>query len=367
VSNITIISSEKNWIEQTALNQLRQAASLPGVKRAVGLPDLHPGRTPVGTVFITEGIIYPHIIGNDIGCGMSLFMTGIKRRRVKVERMVKRLEGIGSLSEIEIPGLENKRLNSLPANSGLGTIGGGNHFAELQETETVFDEKHYAHLGLDKNQMLLLIHSGSRGNGQSILDRFIKNHQAQKGLTEGSEAAKEYLSEHDHAVKWAALNRESISYRLLRALGVNTATTRIIDSTHNSLTLKTVNNSIQYIHRKGAAPADTGAVIIPGSRGALTYLVMPVGDTAFSGYSLAHGAGRKWERRFCKARLGNKYSRESIKLTGLKGRVVYDDINLLYEEAPEAYKNIDIIIQSLADHGLIRVIATLKPVLTYKA
>jgi release factor H-coupled RctB family protein len=75
MNNVTIISSEKNWLEQNAVNQLNQISTLPGVVRAVGLPDLHPGKTPVGAAIITEDIIYPHLVGNDIGCGMSMFMT----------------------------------------------------------------------------------------------------------------------------------------------------------------------------------------------------------------------------------------------------------------------------------------------------
>jgi release factor H-coupled RctB family protein len=93
---------------------------------------------------------------------------------------------------------------------------------------------------------------------------------------------------------------------------------------------------------------------------------MPTDDTGVSGYSLAHGAGRKWERSMCRARLESKYTKETIKSTKLKGRIICSDTNLLFEEAPEAYKSIDTVIQSLLDFGLIKVIATFKPILTYK-
>jgi release factor H-coupled RctB family protein len=72
---IKIIADEKCWIEQPAVEQLHLVASLHGVTRAVGLPDLHVGRTPVGVALETEGIVYPHLVGNDIGCGMGLFET----------------------------------------------------------------------------------------------------------------------------------------------------------------------------------------------------------------------------------------------------------------------------------------------------
>ena len=241
-----------------------------------------------------------------------------------------------------------------------------NYFAELQETETVFDEEAFSYLGFDKNHIMLLVHSGSRGYGQSFLDESIRLYEAKNGLQSTSSAAREYLSKHDNAIRWATINRELIAYRFLRALGISTHTMKLVDSSHNSVSIKECDNKFLYIHRKGASPSDAGAIVIPGSRGSLTYLVMPSDSTCVSGYSLAHGAGRKWERSMCRSRLENKYTKETIKYTKFKGRVVCNDNNLLFEEAPEAYKNIDTVIQSLLDFGLVKVIATFKPILTYK-
>lgn len=364
---ITIISSEKNWLEQSAVDQLKAVAMLPGVIKAIGLPDLHPGKTPVGAAIITEGVIYPHLIGNDIGCGMAMFMTAIEKRKLKLERLIKKAEGLESLKELPLPESGYEELAASPLGQGLGTIGGGNHFAELQATEAVFDEEAFKQLGFDKDQIMLLVHSGSRGYGQAVLDESIRLYGAQEGLPCTSQAAGEYLSKHDQAVHWAAINRELIAYRLLMALGSNTPAVKLMDSTHNSISIKEQAGRLLYIHRKGAAPGDLGAIIIPGSRGSLTYLVMPTGSTEASGYSLAHGAGRKWERSMCRSRLENKYTKETIKYTGLKGRVISKDHRLLFEEAPEAYKNISTVIQSLMEFGLIKIIATFKPILTYKA
>lgn len=213
---------------------------------------------------------------------------------------------------------------------------------------------------------MLLIHSGSRGYGQAVLDENIRLYQAQNGLQSTSQAAGEYLAKHDHAVHWAAINRKLIAYRILKTLGVSTQTTKLIDSTHNSISIKNCDDKLLYIHRKGASPSNAGAVVIPGSRGSLTYLVMPTDSTEISGYSLAHGAGRKWERSMCRSRLANKYTKETIKYTKFKGRVICKDNNLLFEEAPEAYKNIDTVIQSLLEFGIVNIIATFKPILTYK-
>lgn len=362
MNDITIISSDKNWMEQAAIDQLKKAALLPGMIRTVGLPDLHPGKTPVGAVFITEEILYPHLIGNDIGCGMSLFMTNSEKRKLKLERMVKKLEDIKGFRAIDVSDIERDSRDA-----GLGTIGGGNHFAEFQIVDNILDLEEFGKMGLDKNRIMLLVHSGSRGYGEKILNYFIKEHHGEKGLAAGSQAMELYLKQHNEAMAWAVRNRELIAYRLLRASGMTTDVKKILDNAHNCVSVQLIDGRIQYIHRKGAVVADHGLVVIPGSRGSLTYVVKPSDNTAISGYSLAHGAGRKWERSMCRARLEGMYTKETIKQTRLKGKVVCKDTKLLFEEASEAYKNIDIIIQSLIDFGLVKVIATLKPILTVKA
>ncbi|MFN1870903.1 RtcB family protein [Clostridioides difficile] len=83
MSNIKIIASNKCWIEDIARKQLEDISKLNGILRVVGLPDLHAGKIPVGLAVETKNIIYPHIIGNDIGCGMTLFKTGVLKRNLK--------------------------------------------------------------------------------------------------------------------------------------------------------------------------------------------------------------------------------------------------------------------------------------------
>src|SRR5437016_12086269 len=84
---VRLFASAQSWIEGEALRQLYATAKLDGVRLAVGFPDLHPGRgTPVGAAFVTEGMIYPQIIGGDIGCGMALFKTELARRNAKLDR-----------------------------------------------------------------------------------------------------------------------------------------------------------------------------------------------------------------------------------------------------------------------------------------
>src|ERR1700761_7812778 len=86
-TNVRLFASAQSWIEGEAVRQLYAIAKLDGVTRAVGFPDVHPGKAaPVGTAFLADGVIYPHLIGGDIGCGMALFRTDLLRRDAKLDR-----------------------------------------------------------------------------------------------------------------------------------------------------------------------------------------------------------------------------------------------------------------------------------------
>ena len=106
--------------------------------------------------------------------------------------------------------------------------------------------------------------------------------------------------------------------------------------------------------------------MIPGSRGDYSYLVLPTQDCQISLNTLAHGAGRKWQRGECKGRLSHKYSADSLRQTAFGSVVVCQDKALIFEEAPQAYKNIDSVISAMKNAGLIELVARFKPVLTYK-
>jgi release factor H-coupled RctB family protein len=122
-----------------------------------------------------------------------------------------------------------------------------------------------------------------------------------------------------------------------------------------------------WLHRKGAAPADKGVIVVPGSRGDLTYIVEPRLDGADRAlHSLAHGAGRKWSRSEARAKLDRKYTIADLQRTKLGSRVICEDRELIYEEAPQAYKAIHQVIHDLQEAGLVDVVATLRPVITYK-
>src|ERR1043166_3005591 len=200
VPTVRLFASAQSWIEGEALRQLYATAKLEGVRLAVGFPDLHPGKgTPVGAAFVTEGVIYPHLLGGDIGCGMALFKTDLVRRDVKLDRW-------SSLQfNLEHPWDEKVReffaeldLDSTEFDSAMGTIGGGNHFAELQAVEDVVDADELKKLALGKQQLIVLVHSGSRGLGESILRTHVDQHFGE-GIEADSFAAGEYLRGHDFA------------------------------------------------------------------------------------------------------------------------------------------------------------------------
>ncbi|WP_430443034.1 MAG: RNA ligase RtcB family protein [Pseudomonas piscis] len=363
-NGVSLIASDTTWIEDKALQQLHTTAQLPGMRQVVGMPDLHPGRGyPVGAAFFSTEVIYPALVGNDIGCGMALWQTDISSTRPNLDKLEKKIGNIDLPLDEQWD--EEREQLGLPVTGhehSLGTIGGGNHFAELQQLDQVYDTEALQALELNSKALLLLVHSGSRGLGEAILRRHVDQHGHQP-LEVDSVAGAQYLQQHNEALRFAEANRRLIAERLLcnlRAKGH-----AVLDINHNLVSPANVDGVSGWLHRKGATPSDVGPVVIPGSRGDYSYLVQPIPATA-SLYSLAHGAGRKWLRSDCKGRLDARFSFEQLKRTQLGSRVICEDRGLMYEEAPEAYKSIDSVVGSLRDAGLVKIIARLKPVLTYK-
>ena len=364
-TTVRLFASARSWIEGEALRQFYATSRLEGVWLAVGFPDLHPGKgSPVGAAFVTEGLIYPHLIGGDIGCGMALFKTDLVRRDVKLDRWAQipfDLEHVWTDEIAEV--LAKEELESTEFDEALGTLGGGNHFAELLAVEEVLNAREFKKLGLGKQQLVVLVHSGSRGLGESVLRDYVTEHAA-SGSDAESFAAAACLQGHDLAVRWANVNRKLLAGRFAQALGAETDL--LWDGCHNSITPRELEGETVWVHRKGAVVAEGEAVMIPGSRGSLSYLVKPLGDGESRAWSLAHGAGRKWARSEARLRMRERFGKEQLVQTSLGSRVVCGDRDLLYEEAPAAYKNIEAVIQELVDARVVSVVATFRPLLTYK-
>ncbi len=362
---VSLIASDDTWIEGNAIRQLQTTAALAGMRRVVAMPDLQPGRGyPVGAAFFSVGRFYPALVGNDIGCGMALWQTGLRADKHAVDKLDKRLGDLdGPLDDAWREDIAPWQPLGASHVRALGTIGGGNHFAELQQVDTVHDADGVAALGIDTRQLLLLVHSGSRGLGQEILREHVDAF-GHDGLEAGSAAADGYLARHAQALGFARANRNLIARRMLNRLRDDNARA-LLDVHHNLVSPATVDGETGWLHRKGATPADAGPVVIPGSRGDYSYLVRPHPDVT-SLCSLAHGAGRKWMRGECKDRLVQRFSAAQLARTPLGSHVICADRDLIYEEAPQAYKEIDSVVMALRDAGLLTVLARLRPVLTYK-
>ncbi|MGQ0710399.1 MAG: RNA ligase RtcB family protein [Rhodoferax sp.] len=362
-----VVASDTTWMEDAAVQQLVTTSQLEGMQRVAGMPDLHPGRGyPVGAAFFSINRFYPTLVGNDIGCGMALWQTDVRASGVKLNQLEKRAGNIdGAMADraAVAQAMRDAKVQPNGHEAALGTIGGGNHFAEFQQVDTVMAPAALAALGISTQHLLLLVHSGSRGLGEHILRQHVDGF-GHRGLQAGSAGAVAYLEQHEMALRYARCNRQLVAQRLLshvRAQGHC-----VLDVHHNFVVETSIHGHVGWLHRKGATPSDQGPVLIPGSRGDYSYLVRPSRLCHDTLLSLAHGAGRKWIRSACKDRLHRLMTPAQMGRTALGSRVICNDKHLIYEEAPQAYKSIDSVVQSLVGAGLVEVLALTKPVLTYK-
>lgn len=353
-ATVAMFASPTSWIESDAVEQCRQVAALDGVVHVAAMPDLHPGKgAPIGAAMAST-VLYPHLVGSDIGCGIAVFPVGL--RRAVPERLARRLPNLDLAPEPDDPAwsvIDGADLGGQV--DGLGTVGRGNHFVELARIEPVLDPAHAHRLGLDAGGLVLIVHSGSRGLGERIL----RSHTERYGNGPAADP-ESYLAAHDAAVRWASLNRRLIAARVALALGAR-ITDPVVDQCHNLV----VPVDGRFLHRKGAAPGDGRDVLIAGTRGTRSYLVAAHAG-ADANFSVAHGAGRKMSRSDALKRGLAKHTVQELRRTPLGSLVVCGDRQLLFEEAPTAYKRIEQVIADLVDHGLATPVCATVPLVTYK-
>lgn len=357
---VHIFASTTSWIEDAAIRQFTHLANRNGVTAVAGMPDLHPGHHgPVGCAALAKGFVHADVIGTDIGCGMQLWSLDVAERNLNLDKMVQRFSALeGAWAGDGIAELEAADIDATDHAYALGTIGGGNHFCEVQAIKEIVDSALSANAGLVRGGAALLVHSGSRSLGAATLLRHYASGTDGLPLDAGG---LDYISDHDVAVRFASLNRQIIARRALGAIRANGQ--QIVDSPHNLVE----RSGDIVLHRKGAAPSNRGLVPIAGSRGALTYLVMPLEVPAEALSSVAHGAGRKHDRGSMERRVRNAPgSVQKLVRTALGSRVICTDRRLLMEEAPEAYKDIGKVIADLEALKLVKVVAVLRPVITFK-
>jgi release factor H-coupled RctB family protein len=353
-ATVRVFASAKSWIESDAVEQCRQVALFSGMLHVAGMPDLHPGKgAPVGAAMAST-VLYPHLVGSDIGCGIAVFP--VRLRRVEPERLARRFPNLDVPPDADDPAWEEIDLAALDGVlDGFGTVGRGNHFVELARIETVHDREHGDRLGLASADLVLIVHSGSRGLGERILRSHTEHHGAGPAAD-----PRAYLDAHDAAVRWAGLNRRMLAARVGQALGARIGEP-IVDLSHNLVELR----DGHYLHRKGAAPGDQRDVLVAGTRGTRSWLVAAHAG-AEANFSVAHGAGRKMSRADALRRGLAKHTVAQLRRTAVGSIVICGDRQLLFEEAPTAYKRIEQVIADLAEHGLATPVASTVPLITYK-
>ena len=365
-ASVTVFASPSSWIESAAVDQCHQVAALDGMLHVAAMPDLHPGKgAPIGAAMAST-VLYPFLVGSDIGCGIAVFPIALKRavpeklaaRFPDLDRALDPAEAGELIATESIAGASiagELVAGEIPAGDSLGTLGRGNHFAELAWVGPVLEPGHATRLGLAAGDLVLIIHSGSRGLGERIL----RAHTSVHGAGPAADPAA-YLAAHDEAVRWGSLNRRLMAARIARALGAELAGP-LVDECHNLVEVR----DGHYLHRKGAARGDGRDVLIAGTRGTPSYLVAAHAGAA-AGYSVAHGAGRKMSRADALRRGRAKHTVAELRRTPVGSLVVCGDRQLLFEEAPAAYKRIEQVVGDLTEHGLATPVATTVPLVTYK-
>jgi release factor H-coupled RctB family protein len=394
-SHVSLLADPDVWMESEALHQLVRVASHPACVRAAGMPDLHPGRgIPIGAAFQLAGTVLPDLVGGDAGCGV-LLVVGKKdgprgdalERRVHTaleERLLPEVDSAALLHAAwergprglaELPGAPEllvalaERMVDDEGPSGelprerawaeqLGSVGGGNHFAEIARVDQVRDRAIAARLGLTRDAQVVLIHTGSRALGSALAARY-----AARELTGADIAA--YMADLRGAIRYARTNRLLVALRLLRAAGLGSIgrIASLIDLVHNAVEAR---GDGSYLHRKGAAPARSDEpTVVLGSRGSPSWVMLGRGAEA-SLCCVAHGAGRRMARSEALAKLKLRHTRASLARSSLGCRVLCDDTTLMYEEHPDAYKPIEPVVASLEAAGAAQRVASLVPLVTVK-
>lgn len=382
---IKVWLDEETSLESSCLEQAYHLSQLPFIHKWVSLmPDTHAGMgMPIGGVIATDGVIIPNAVGVDIGCGMAFTSTNIKLEEIKdiITGNGSIIQGmIGDIlrnipvgfnhHKIEMPCYTLDRafdelylyekdaelLGQLEAGYfQIGTLGGGNHFIELQvDTE--------GYLGI-------MIHSGSRHFGKSVCDYF--HHKARTlnaswhsnvpdeyrlaFLPVDSEEGKQYLNWMNICLNYAKENREKMMLAVKAVfekwIGKHTTLSLTfseeINCHHNYASFERHYDKDVWVHRKGAIRANNGEIsVIPGAMGSYSYVVMGKGNPE-SFCSSSHGAGRRYSRKGAMEAFSCEDVMVDLKSQGvILGKKNKRDVA---EESRFAYKDIDVVMSNQTD------------------
>jgi len=347
------------------------------------MPDAHSGYgMPIGGVMAADGVIVPNAVGVDIGCGMCAvktdlkFSSNIRRKLESILEDIRRKVPVGFKHHkraqdedlmpkaYDIDNMEVVRAEYKSALKQIGTLGGGNHFIEIQKDR--------------ENMVWLMIHSGSRNIGKQVADyynRIAKNLNQQWNspvppkadlayLPFTIEEAHRYFEEMNYCVDFALSNRKLMLTRVQEVMFdyfPNLNFGEIINIAHNYAIWENHFGKDVVVHRKGATSAHKGEIgIIPGSQGTNSYIVEGLGNPE-SFASCSHGAGRKMGRNEA---IRSLCLEDEIRELDKKGIVHAIRGKRDLEEAPSAYKNIA---QVMADQeDLVKIKVELSPLAVVK-
>ena len=433
-----------------SLEQLVNVASLPGIQKySLAMPDMHRGYGfPIGGVAamdVQEGVISPGGIGYDINCGVRLLKTTLLYQDVKnkLEELSKELfkeipSGLGKRKVIK---LNNNNLDKVLKNGAeeivkmgfgreedlhfteslgkletadpkavsskakdrgrtqIGTIGSGNHFVEVDRVATIFDKKTAQIYGLHPDQIVILIHTGSRGLGHQTatdyiremlfkLDDFgIKLPDKQLACVPfNSSEGQRYFSAMSAAANFAWANRQMVTHlvrKVFKKLFNEDKISVLYDVAHNiakieSYTIDGKKKKV-VVHRKGATRAFPAKhpevipeyrpvgqpVLIPGSMGTASYVLKGAEKSIELSFgSTCHGAGRELSRRKAKKQVNAKELIQELKKQGIFAQGATS--KGIAEEAPIAYKDIHSVIDVVHNAGIALKVAELKPLAVIK-
>jgi tRNA-splicing ligase RtcB len=455
VTDATIFASDAIKLEPDAVRQLCDAASLPPARKVLATADIHVGfGIPIGAVLGMDKAIMPAAVGYDINCGMRLLRTPFSKGDIDTDQIAasiardiplgegkanlaldkKSLEAVINNGVAATPTLakrtnhraweafdpdefaddlkrieENGRMPGDPAAvpnaaiqkgaNQLGTLGGGNHFIEIQYVQEIFDEDLAKTFGLAKNQIVVMIHSGSRRFGYEVADQYM-NIAAQRPdmaerrkmlsfLPTETKAGKNYIAAMAAAANFAFTNRHIMALLVRRCFNRMFGPTPlklIYDVAHNMAKLEEHEGRRLWVHRKGAtrafgpkrmiatAFARAGQPIItPGSMGTASFLLVGTGKSEESLCSVNHGAGRIMSRTAAlgKSRRGKTIAPALISdeqfrrsMQGIK--LIAGNKSKIKEEAPGAYKDIDEVVRIVVDCGWAKPVARMVPLAVLK-
>ena len=370
-------------IEAGALDQARNLARLPFAFRHIALmPDCHQGfGMPIGGVMATNDVIIPNAVGVDIGCGMCAVQTSlhhIDQKTLKnIMADIRQLVPLGFKHHSKrqdarhLP--QRERLENMPvvareyesATYQVGTLGGGNHFIEVQK-------------GSD-GLIWIMVHSGSRNIGKQVADYYNRlaislNEEWKSPVPRSAQLAwlpvdslegRQYLAEMNYCIDFALANRSLMMDNILsvfeRHFKSNFRAAPMINIAHNYASAEKHFGKEVMVHRKGATKATKDTIgIIPGSQGSNSFIVKGKGNPE-SFESCSHGAGRKMGRKEAIRTLDLKKEIEKLEKKGV--------IHALrragdLEEASGAYKDINIVMKNQDD--LVDILVELQPLAVIK-